>query len=161
ARSIAPLPRAGKATLLRRLSFDLTGLPPTATEVQNFLADDSPDAYQRQVDRLLASPAYGQRFAQHWLELASFAQTDGFKHDQLPADACRLRDWVIDALNRDLPYDEFVRLQLAGDELLPGDPDAAIATGFLLCGPDMPDLNLQEERRHVVLNEMTSTVGAV
>ncbi len=160
-KSVEPLPPAGKATLLRRLTFDLTGLPPTPAEIEAFLADDSPNAYEAVVDRLLASPAYGERYAQHWLDLARFAETDGFEHDLVRLHAWRYRDWVIDALNRDLPYDEFVRLQLAGDQLHPGDPQAAIATGFLLCGPDMPDINLQEERRHVVLNEMAATVGSV
>ncbi len=161
AKSLAPLPRAGRATLIRRLSFDLTGLPPTPAEVDAFVHDASPDAYERLVDRLLASPAYGERYAQHWLDLARFAESDGFEHDLVRPNAWRYRDWVIDALNRDLPYDEFVRLQIAGDELRPGDPAAAVATGFLLCGPDMPDINLQDERRHLLLNEMTSTVGAV
>ncbi len=158
---LEPLPRAGKATLARRLWFDLTGLPPTPSELQAFLNDQSPDAYEQLVDRLLASPEYGERWAQHWLDLARFAETDGFEHDLERPNAWRYRDWVIDALNRDMPFDEFVRLQVAGDLLRSDDRNAAIATGFLLCGPDMPDLNLQEERRHVVLNEMTSTVGAV
>jgi len=159
-RSIAPLPRVGRATLLRRVSFDLTGLPPSPNDVVAFLADRSPDAYERLVDRLLASPAYGERWAQHWLDLARFAETDGFEFDAVRPNAWRYRDWVIDALNRGMPFDEFLRLQLSGDELSDA-PEAAIATGFLLCGPDMPDLNLQEERRHVVLNEMTATVGSV
>ena len=161
ARAVEPLPPVGKATLLRRVYFDLTGLPPTPDEVNRFLADSAPDAFEKVVDRLLASPAYGERYAQHWLDLARFAETDGFEHDLVRPNAWRYRDWVIEALNRDMPYDEFLRLQLAGDELRPGDPDAAIATGFLLCGPDMPDINLQQERRHFVLNEMTSTVGSV
>jgi len=160
-RNVEPLPRAGRATLVRRVCFDLTGLPPTTQQIAEFLGDRSPDAYERLVDRLLASPAYGQRWAQHWLDLARFAETDGFEHDLVRPNAWRYRDWVIDALNDDIPFDEFVRLQLAGDELLPGDPNAAIATGFLLCGPDMPDLNLQDERRHLMLNEITATVGAV
>ncbi len=159
--AIEPLPRAGRMTLLRRLCFDLTGLPSTLTQIEEFRRDDSPEAYERLVNRLLASSAYGERWAQHWLDLARFAETDGFEHDLVRPNAWRYRDWVIDALNRDVPYDEFIRLQLAGDELYPGDPAAAVATGFLLCGPDMPDLNLQEERRHQVLNEMTATVGAV
>lgn len=161
AESIAPLPLAGRATLLRRVTFDLTGLPPTTEQIASFLADDAPDAYAKRVDALLASPAYGERFAQHWLDLARFAETDGFEFDLLRPNAWRYRDWVIDALNRDLPYDEFLRLQIAGDLLRPDDPQAAVATGFLLCGPDMPDINLQQERRHVVLNEMTATVGSV
>jgi len=160
AAGLEPMPGAGKLTLLRRLTFDLTGLPPSGDQMREFLADAAPDAYERLVDRLLASPAYGERYAQHWLDLARFAETDGFEHDLLRPNAWRYRDWVIDALNRDVPFDEFISLQLAGDLLRPGDPQAAIATGFLLCGPDMPDLNLQDERRHVVLNEITSTVGA-
>jgi len=158
---IQPMPLVGRTTLLRRVCFDLTGLPPTVEMAAEFLQDGSPDAYEKLVERLLASPAYGERWAQHWLDLARFAETDGFEHDLPRPHAWRYRDWVIDALNRDMPFDEFLSLQIAGDVLRPGDPDAAIATGFLLCGPDMPDLNLQDERRHVVLNEMTSTVGAV
>ena len=158
---LAPLPPADRATLLRRVSFDLIGLPPTPEEIAAFVADDSPLAYERLVDRLLASTAYGERWAQHWLDLARFAETDGFEHDKLRPEAWRYRDWVIDALNRDLPLDEFICLQIAGDELRPGDPQAAIATGFLIAGPDMPDLNLQEERRHNVLNAITATVGSV
>jgi len=158
---VTPLPRTCRAALARRVWFDLTGLPPTAAELRAFLADTSTDAYEKLVDRLLASRAYGERYAQHWLDLARFAETDGFEHDLVRPNAWRYRDWVIDALNHDLPFDEFVRLQIAGDESLPGNRDAQIATGFLLCGPDMPDLNLPDERRHVVLNEMTATVGAV
>jgi hypothetical protein len=142
------------------VTFDLTGLPPRPDEVAAFLADDSPLAYERVVDRLLASPAYGHRWAQHWLDLARFAETDGFEHDKVRPEAWRYRDWVIEALNRDLPLDEFVQLQIAGDEIRPDDPQAAIATGFLLAGPDMPDINLLEERRHMVLNEITATVGS-
>lgn len=158
---LAPLPPADRVTLLRRVSFDLTGLPPRPDDVASFVADRSPDAYARLVDRLLASPAYGERWAQHWLDLARFAETDGFEHDKLRPDAWRYRDWVIDALNHDLPLDEFIALQIAGDELRPGDAQAAQATGFLLAGPDMPDINLSDERRHNVLNEITSTVGSV
>lgn len=157
---LAPQPLADRLTLLRRVTLDLTGLVPTPSDVDAFLADDSPQAYERAVDRLLASPAYGERYAQHWLDLARYAETDGFEHDKLRPQAWKYRDWVIDALNRDMPYDEFIRLQIAGDELKPDEPAAAIATGFCLCGPDMPDINLQNERRHFVLNELTSTVGS-
>jgi hypothetical protein len=159
-KQIAPAREADRATLLRRLSFDLTGLPPTPEELAAFLADESPDAYERQVDRLLASPAYGERWAQHWLDLARFAETDGFEHDKLRGDAWRYRDWVIAALNADMPYDRFVAEQLAGDLLQPGDPQAAIPTTFCLAGPDMPDINDQQERRHEMLNELTATVGS-
>jgi hypothetical protein len=154
-------PQADRQTLIRRVTIDLTGLPPTLAEIDAFLADESPLAYEILVDRLLASPALGERFAQFWLDLARWAETDGFEHDHERKDAWQYRDWVIDALNRDLPYDEFLSLQLAGDELRPGDAWARTATGFCLSGPDMPDINLQEERRHAVLNELTGTVGAV
>ena len=119
-RGLRPSPEADRATLLRRLSFDLTGLPPTPVEIDAFLADRSPLAYERLVDRLLASPHYGERWGQHWLDLARYAETDGFEFDQARTNAWRYRDWVVQALNRDLPYDAFVRLQLAGDEARPG-----------------------------------------
>ena len=157
---LAPLPESDRGALIRRLSFDLIGLPPSPAEVAAFERDASPDAYERLVDRLLASHHYGQRWAQHWLDLARFAETDGFEHDKVRKEAWRYRDWVIDALNDDLPYDRFVRLQLAGDEIQPGDKRAAIATMFCLAGPDMPDINSQVERQHNVLNELTGTVGA-
>jgi hypothetical protein len=160
-RGLQPLGTADRATLLRRVTFDLTGLPPTPAELANFLADDSPETWLRVVDRLLASPAYGERWAQHWLDLARFAETDGFEFDTVRPQAWRYRDWVISALNDDLPLDQFIRWQIAGDELAPDEPAAAIATGFLLCGPDMPDINNQDERRHTVLNELASTVGEV
>jgi len=160
ARGLTPMPEADRATLLRRVTFDLTGLPPTPEELQAFLADTSDQAYASVVDRLLASRAYGERWAQHWLDLARFAETDGFEHDKVRPNAWRYRDWVIQALNDDMLYDEFIRLQLAADELRPDDLPSHVATGFLLCGPDMPDINLQEERRHNFLNSLTGTVGA-
>jgi hypothetical protein len=158
---LEPMPPADRATWLRRATFRLIGLPPSPEELDRFVSDDSPGAEAAAIERLLASPAYGEQWGLHWLDLARFAETDGFEHDKPRPDAWRYRDWVIDALNDDLPYDEFIRLQLAGDELRPGDQAAAIATGFVLCGPDMPDINLQDERRHMVLNEITETVGAV
>ncbi len=157
---LPPAPEASRETLIRRLSFDLIGLPPTPGEIDAFLADKSPDAYEKLVDRLLDSKAYGERWAQHWLDVARFAESDGFEHDKVRKEAWRYRDWVIRAFNEDMPYDRFIRWQIAGDELAPDNPDAALATGFLVAGPDMPDINLPEERRHNVLNEMTSTVGS-
>lgn len=158
---LQPQPPASKATLIRRLSFDLVGLPPTPQQIDSFTADQDDDAYGRIVERLLASPHYGQRWAQRWLDLARFAETDGFEHDKLRPDAWKYRDWVIKALNEDLPYDEFISLQIAGDELHPGDAAAVTATRFCLSGPDMPDINLEAERRHTVLNELTATIGEV
>ncbi len=157
---LTPLPEADRTTLIRRAYFDIVGLPPTPAEVSVFLTDPAPDAYERLVDRLLASHHYGQRWAQHWLDLARFAETDGFEHDKTRKQAWRYRDWVIDAFNDDLPYDTFVQWQLAGDEIAPDNQAAHMATTFCLAGPDMPDINSQEERRHHVLNEVTSTVGA-
>jgi hypothetical protein len=161
AKGLSLMPEADRRTLIRRVSFDLRGLPPTIKEVETFLSDNSPKAYEKLIDRFLASPAYGERWAQHWLDVVRFAESDGFEHDKERPEAWRYRDWVIHALNDDMPYDEFVRQQIAGDVLYPENPDTAIATGFLVAGPDMPDINLEEERRHTLLNEMTSTTGAV
>jgi hypothetical protein len=132
---LAPAPAADRRTLIRRLSFDLLGLPPAPEEVAAFVADESPDAYDRLVDRLLASPHYGERWARHWLDIAHYADSHGFERDRLRPNAWRYRDWVIDALNRDLPYDEFLRRQIAGDAVAADDPDHVVATGFLAAGP--------------------------
>ena len=155
---------ASPQELLRRLKFDLLGLPPTPSERQRFLADQQPGAYERLVDRLLSAPAYGERWAQHWLDLARFAETDGFEWDKVREGAWRYRDWVISALNSDMPYDRFVRYQLAGDVMQPARDDEwdehTVATTFCLAGPDMPDINEQDLRRHDKLNELTSTIGS-
>ncbi|MDP7017894.1 MAG: DUF1549 and DUF1553 domain-containing protein [Pirellulaceae bacterium] len=161
ARQLTPASEASPADLLRRVYFDLIGLPPSRAAVLSFQRDHRPGAYERVVDRLLASPEYGRRWAQHWLDLARFAETDGFEHDKVRPNAWRYRDWVVDALNDDLPYNQFVQQQLAGDELHADSPRTHVATGFCLSGPDMPDINSQVERRHTLLNELTSTVGSV
>lgn len=155
---IAPLPQADLATLIRRLTFDLIGLPPSPEAVRTFVhqSHSSHQSYEAWVDKLLASPRYGEHWAQWWLDLARFAETDGYEYDAERNRAWQYRDWVIDALNNDLPFDEFVQKQIAGD--LMGDETA---TGFLFACPDMPDLNNQNERRHVLLNDITTTVGAV
>jgi hypothetical protein len=127
-------PEADRRALVRRLSFDLTGLPPSPGEIDGFLKDSSPDAYERLVDRYLASPQYGVRWARWWLDLARFGESNGFEFDEFRPNAWRYRDWVVDALNRDVPYDEFTRLQLAGDVLRPDEPSAVEATGFLVAG---------------------------
>ena len=160
-RRLSPSPRASRSTLLRRVSYGLVGLPASSDELAGFLGDADPSAYERLVDRLLASYGYGERWAQHWLDLARFAETDGFEHDKIRTHAWKYRDWVIRALNQNLPVDQFIRWQIAGDLLVPDDVDAATATAFCLSGPDMPDINSQDERRHTLLNEITSTVGAV
>ncbi len=114
AEGLAPSPAADKVTLLRRLSLDLMGLPPTIEEVDAFLADDSAGAYEKQVERLLASPHYGERWGRHWLDAARYADSDGFEKDKSRS-VWLYRDWVVGALNRDLPYDQFIIEQLAGD----------------------------------------------
>lgn len=154
-------PEADRSTLLRRLSVDLTGLPASPAEIHAFSNDDSLDAYERVVDRLMASPQFGVRWAQHWLDLARYADTDGFEFDQARPNAWRYRDWVVTSLNHDMPYDRFLGLQLAGDELAPDDPEALIATGFNRCYPDMVDLNDQGLRRQNALNDITETTGLV
>lgn len=161
AKSLQPAERAEKTTLVRRLYWDLTGLPPTVDQVNQFVNDSRPDAYQRLVDSLLASPEFGTPAAQAWLDLARFAETDGYEHDKIRSDAWKYRDWVIGAINADFPYNDFIRWQIAGDQIDPSNPDAKLATAFCLSGPDMPDINLVDERRHVLLNEITSTVGSV
>ena len=128
--SIAPSPDADRATLLRRVSLDLTGLVPTPQEEAAFIADTRPDAYAREVDRLLASPHYGEKWARYWLDIAHYADSDGYEKDLVRPWAWRYRDWVINALNSDMPYDRFVTLQIAGDEVPNATEDDRIATGF-------------------------------
>ncbi len=128
--NLEPSPEAGKTTLIRRLSLDLTGLPPTPAEVKEFLEDNRPDAWDRLVDRLLASPHYGERWARPWLDLARYADSDGYEKDLVRPYAWRYRNWVIDSLNKDLPFDEFMLEQLAGDLLPNASVDQKVATGF-------------------------------
>ncbi len=156
-------PEAGRIALIRRLTFDLTGLPPCPAEVAAFLADQRPDAYERLVERLLESPRYGERWAQHWLDLAHYADSNGFELDAERPDAWRYRDWVVRALNADLPFNRFVALQIAGDEIKPGDHEALIATGFGRCGPrELVGGNvIPEVKRQNELTEITGTVGSV
>jgi len=128
--SLSPSAEADKTILLRRLSLDLIGLPPTPAEVDAFLADHSPDAYARQVERLLASPHYGEKWGRFWLDAARYADSDGFEKDK-PRNVWFYRDWVVAALNADLPYDQFIIKQLAGDLLPEATQDDIVATGFL------------------------------
>jgi len=134
-KGLKPSSEADRQTLIRRLSLDLTGLPPTPEEVDRFLEDSAPDAYERLVDRLLDSPRYGERWARHWLDVAHYADSHGQDQDRPRPNAWPYRDYVIRALNADKPYARFVREQLAGDVLFPDDPDALVATGFLAAGP--------------------------
>lgn len=152
-------PTADRLTLIRRLTFDLTGLLPTPEECDDFLSNQAPDAYEQLVDRLLNSPAFGERWAQHWLDVVRYADTDGFKLDRTRTNAFRYRDYVIRAFNNDLPYDKFLQQQLAGDELSPQDMDAQIATGFLRLPPE--EINGADYRqiRQELLDDITDVVG--
>ncbi|MFN0083989.1 MAG: DUF1549 and DUF1553 domain-containing protein [Blastocatellia bacterium] len=159
---LRPSPEADRVTLIRRLYFDLIGLPPSPAEIAAFVADRTPDAWPRLVDKLLASPRYGERWGQHWLDVVRFAETDGFEYDTHRADAWRYRDYVIRAFNSDKPYDRFVTEQLAGDEMGAGEDEAMIASGFNRLGPLRKNAGNQEvaSSRNEVLTEMTNVVGA-
>ncbi len=156
-----PSPSADKVSLLRRVTLDLIGLLPTPEEVDAFLADQSPHAFEKVVDRLLSSPHYGERWARHWLDLARYAESEGFKSDETRPNIWRYRDYVIRAFNTDKPYDRFIREQIAGDELWPGDPDALIATAFNRHYPDESNARNLMQRRQEILNDITDTVGSV
>jgi hypothetical protein len=161
AAGIAPGPEAGRIELLRRASLDLTGLPPAPEEIDAFLADGSAAAFERAVERLLASPRYGERWARHWLDLARFAESEGFKSDEVRPHAWRYRDYVIRSFNEDKPYDRFLKEQIAGDELWPEDPEARIATGFNRHYPDESNARNLMQRRQEILDDITDTTGAV
>ncbi len=133
--SLAASPMADRRTLIRRLSFDLVGLPPTPHEVEAFVNDPSPAAYKHVVDRLLDSPHYGERWARHWLDIVRYGESQGFERNKFRPNAWKFRDFVVEAFNSDMPYDQFVRWQIAGDVLQPDDPLAVIASGFLAMGP--------------------------
>ena len=160
-KKLKPNPPADKITLLRRATLDLIGLPPTPEEVQAFLADSSPDAFDKVVDRLLASPQYGERWGRHWLDLARYADTNGFKTDETRPDIWRYRDYVIQAFNEDKPYDRFIREQIAGDELYPDDKNARIGVAFNRHFTEETNQPVIELRRQEILNDITNTVGAV
>tara|TARA_R110002111_G_scaffold1162_2_gene8215 strand:+ start:5988 stop:9203 length:3216 start_codon:yes stop_codon:yes gene_type:complete len=158
---LTPAPEASRASLIRRVYFDLHGLPPTPEEVQEFLNDQSPDAYERLVDRLFDSPRYGERWARHWLDVVRFADSDGYRADGYRPEAWRYRDYVIRSLNEDKPYNQFVQEQLAGDELFPDNVDALIATGFLTHGIYEWNSRDVAGQWNIMLNELTDTVGDV
>lgn len=156
---LKPAPPADRLTLLRRAHFDLTGLPPTPEAVADFLADDSPTAFEKVVDRLLNSPHYGERWGRHWLDLVRFAETNSFERDSVKPHAWRYRDYVIRSLNEDKPYDQFLREQLAGDELDDPTVDSIVATGFYRLGiwDDEPADVLLARYDH--LDDLIATVG--
>jgi len=164
---LGPAPDADRIALLRRITFDLIGLPPTPEEVDHFVHDSRADAYARVVDRLLASPHYGERWAQHWLDVVRYAESNGFEADAERPHAWRYRDYVVDAFNKDMPYDQFVTEQLAGDLLLKDqdkqkNSSLLIAGGFHRCGQiHLTSGNTDaEENRQEVLTEMTATVSS-
>jgi hypothetical protein len=171
-RDLKHAPEADRATLLRRVYFDLIGLPPLPDEAEAFLSDKSPDAYEKLVDRLLAKPQYGERWARHWMDVVHYADSHGFEHD-LPRNIWPYRDYLVKAFNSDKPYADFVREQVAGDALEPENPDALAATGFLAAGPwdqstlqsgqmDTADYRLAQylDRDDIVSNVMTTFVSS-
>ncbi len=159
---VAPAPAADRRTLLRRATYDLTGLPPTPAEFAAFLADPAPTAvaFARVVDRLLASPHYGEQWGRHWLDVARYADSSGFANDFVRGNTWRYRDYVIRAFNADKPYDQFVREQIAGDEIDPTNPELLVATGFLRMGPwELTGMEVAKIARQRFLDDVTDTVG--
>jgi hypothetical protein len=157
---LTPSAEVTKLALVRRATFDLIGLPPTPEEVQAFLADESPDAYEKLIDRLLASEHYGERWGRHWLDVARYADSDGFEFDMDRPQAYKYRDYVIRSFNEDKPYDRFIEEQIAGDEIAPGNQEALIATAFLRNGPTI-DNQKNEKIRFDELDDVVSTTSAV
>ena len=156
-----PAPDASRGDWLRRVTFDLTGLPPLPEEVEAFERDRSPTAFESVADRLLASPRYGERWAQHWLDVVRYAETEGFEYDRHIPDAWRFRDYVIGSFNRDKAFDRFIAEQIAGDEIAPGDREGLTASAFHRLGPvrrnaGNPDIALS---RNEVLTERTDIIG--
>ena len=158
----APNQTADKRTLIRRVSFDLLGLPPTPQQIDQFLADTSDHAYEHLVDRMLDSPHYGERWARHWLDVVRFGESNGFEYDEPRDNFWHYRNWVINALNADMPYDEFVRLQLAGDILRPDDVNAIAAAGFLVAGAHNTTLPSNDKMQMAMAqDELEDLVGGV
>lgn len=160
-KNLQPAPEADKATLLRRLTFDLTGLPPAPPEIAAFLADSTPGAYERLVDRLLASPAYGERWGRHWLDVARYGDSHGYEQNHLRPNAWPYRDYVINALNRDIPFNQFILEQLAGDVAGKGNPEIEAATAFLVAGPhDTVGNQAEAARRQQRADDLDDIVNA-
>jgi hypothetical protein len=160
-KGLTPSREADRITLVRRLYLDVTGIVPTPEEVKSFVNDKSPNAYENLVDKLLASPQYGERIGRRWLDLARYADTQGFQDDEQRPGMWRYRDYVIKSFNEDKPFNLFVREQIAGDELWPGKQEALVATGFLRGYPDAPDHRDLLEKRYNSITDMTDTVGTV
>jgi hypothetical protein len=159
ANGLAPSPDADRATFIRRATLDVWGVIPTPEEVAAFEADQSPDAYEKLADRLLASPRYGERQARLWLDLARYADSSGFQNDSARPNMFRYRDYVIKAFSEDKPYSQFIREQIAGDEIAPGNQDVLVATGFLAGYPDNSNSRDLVQRKYQIATDMTDTVG--
>lgn len=159
---LAPAPAAERLTLIRRLTFDLTGLPPTPQAIDRFHNDKRPDAYRRLINRLLESSRYGEQWGRHWLDVVRYADTGGFANDFLRPNAWRYRDYVIRSFNSDKPYDRFVREQIAGDELTPRTSENLVAVGFLRMGPwEHTGMSVARVTRQFFLDDVTNSVGQV
>jgi len=160
-KGLSPAAPASRERLIRRVTFDLTGLPPTPEEIGAFVNDSSANAYEKLIDRLLASPRYGERWGRHWLDLARYADSMGYRFDDNTPGAYHYRDFVIQAFNSDMPYDQFVRWQLAGDELAPQDLSARAATGFLAVGPRERDEGDALNRKTIRYNELDDILSTM
>ncbi|MBM3992639.1 MAG: DUF1549 domain-containing protein [Planctomycetes bacterium] len=158
-KGLSPAGPAAKHELARRLYYDLTGLPPTPKEVDSFVNDPAPDAYEKLIDKLLASPHYGERWGRHWLDLVRYAETNSYERDNPKPNIWRYRDYVIRAFNEDKPFDRFLREQLAGDEIFPGDYDALIATGFYRLGVWDDEPVDRDQARYDGLDDIIAVVG--
>src|SRR2546430_1909345 len=159
---LKPAPQADRATLIRRVTYDLHGLPPTPEEIDAFVRDSSTSAWEKVVDRLLASPRYGEQWGHHWLDVVRFGESDGYEYDTHRPDAYRYRDYVVRSFNEDKPYDQFVKEQLAGDEMDAANETYLIASGFNRLGTVRKNAGNQDvaSSRNEVLTEMTNIVGA-
>ena len=161
AKKLRPSPAADKRTLIRRVTFDLTGLPPRPEDVQAFENDHRPNAWEALVDRLLASPAYGERWGRHWLDVARFGESHGYEQNHLRPNAWQYRDWVIRSFNADKPFDRMVLEQLAGDVVGKGNPDIEVATAFLVAGPhDTVGNQAEAARRQQRADDLDDMINA-
>ena len=159
--AVSPSAPISREKLIRRVYFDLTGLPPPPAEVESFLKETAPDAYEKLIDKLLASGRYGEHWGRHWLDVVRYAESGGYEFDGYRPGAYHYRDWVIRALNADMPYDQFIRAQISGDKTKPGDYDSACATGFIVAGPYPGQITAKtrERIRYDQLDDILSTMG--
>jgi hypothetical protein len=160
-KQLTPAPPAGRVMLIRRATYDLTGLPPTPEEIDTFAKDKSPNAFDKVIDRLLNSPHYGEQYGRHWLDVVRYADTDGFSNDYERPNAWRYRDYVIRSFNADKPYNDFILEQIAGDEIEPQEPEKLIATGMLRMGPwEQTAMSVAAVTRQLFLDDVTHNVSA-